>query len=216
LVKLEFTSAAIRDELLNKKRISINYITYDVTEYLAPASVLICSKCLAIGHFKKQCSQIKETCRTSGDSVDDLKNHNCSEVDKCIHCKQNHKSSSLKCPVIKQFRADLTRKILHLNNNPVHNHNDATKGYTFNPSMFPPPSAPQSSSSFLNNPVINKLDELINKISDVNNQLANLEAKHDKFEQFMSMKNQSDENLKADVMNISLNHDNLKKGCGPT
>ena len=86
MVKIELTSSSIRDELLNKKRIIINYITYDVIEYLAPANVLICSKCMAIGHFKKQCTQIKETCRTCGEQVADMKMHNCSKIDKCIHC----------------------------------------------------------------------------------------------------------------------------------
>jgi hypothetical protein len=79
MIKLKFTSSAVRDELLNEKRIIVNYITYAITEYLAPTTVLICSKCLAIGHFKKQCSQIKETCRTCGELVDDMKNHNCSK-----------------------------------------------------------------------------------------------------------------------------------------
>jgi hypothetical protein len=71
LIKLEFTSPAVRDKLLNEKRIIVNYITNDTVEYLVPATVLICSKCMAIGHFKKQCSQIKETCRTCGELVDD-------------------------------------------------------------------------------------------------------------------------------------------------
>jgi hypothetical protein len=38
MIKLEFTSSAVRDELLNEKRIIVNYITYDITEYLAPAT----------------------------------------------------------------------------------------------------------------------------------------------------------------------------------
>ncbi|CAF4374949.1 unnamed protein product, partial [Rotaria magnacalcarata] len=67
MVKVELTSSSVRDELLNKKRIIVNYITYDIIEYLAPANVLICSTCMALGYFKKQCTQIKETCRTCGD-----------------------------------------------------------------------------------------------------------------------------------------------------
>jgi len=212
MIKLEFTSSAVRDELLNEKRIIVNYITYDIVEYLAPVTVLICSKCMAIGHFKKQCSQIKETCRTCGELTDDMKNHNCSKIEKCIHCNQNHKSNSLKCPVIKNFRAELTRKILHLNVQPSHADNFSNKGFIFNSSHFPPPPAPKSSSStLLNNPVLNKLDELISKLSAVKDDLADLKAKHDKFEQFMSLKNQNDENTKADLMVLSTNQDDLKK-----
>ena len=59
LIKLELTSVYVRDQLLNDKKILADYITYEIEEYLAPASVLICSKCMGIGHFKKQCTQIK-------------------------------------------------------------------------------------------------------------------------------------------------------------
>jgi len=174
MIKLEFTSSAVRDELLNDKRIFVNYITYDIVEYLTPVTVLICSKCRAIGHFRKQCSQTKETYRTCGELTDDMKNHNCSKIEKCIHCDQNHKSNSLKCPVIKNFRAELTRKILHLNVHPAHANNFSNKSFIFNSSHFPPPPAPKSSSStLLNNPVLNKLDELIGKLSEVKDQLAN-------------------------------------------
>ncbi|CAF2079452.1 unnamed protein product, partial [Rotaria magnacalcarata] len=99
LVKLELTSSSVREELLNEKKIIIGYIAYDIAEYLAPATVLICSKCMGLWHFKKQCSQIKNTCRTCGDLVDDLKLHICSKIEKCIHCGLNHKSNSLKCHV---------------------------------------------------------------------------------------------------------------------
>jgi hypothetical protein len=174
MIKLELISLIVRDKLLNDKKIGINYITYDVSEYLAPATVLICSKCMAMGHFKKQCMQIEDTCRTCGELVDEIKNHNCSNIEKCIHCKQNHKSSSLKYPIIKSFRAELTRKTLHSNNLPVHDANSTNKGYVLNYSYFPHLFAPKSpSSSLLNNPMLSKLDELINKLSEVKNQLTN-------------------------------------------
>ena len=81
-VKIELTSSSIRDELLNKGRIIINYMTYDVIEYLAPANVLICSKCMALGYFKRQCTQTKETCRTCGEQAEDMKKYKCSKIDK--------------------------------------------------------------------------------------------------------------------------------------
>ena len=112
LVKIECTSPTTREELLNRKRITINYLTYDTAEYLAPAQVLICSKCLAIGHFKKQCTQTLEACRICAEQCQDLKQHKCTLIEKCIHCQQNHKSSAPKCPVVRSFRAELTRKLL--------------------------------------------------------------------------------------------------------
>ncbi|CAF2056880.1 unnamed protein product, partial [Rotaria magnacalcarata] len=73
LVKLELSSATVREELLLKKKITIGYIFYDIDEYLAPANILICSKCMGLGHFMKQCTQTKSTCKTCGECVDDLK-----------------------------------------------------------------------------------------------------------------------------------------------
>ncbi|CAF4686934.1 unnamed protein product, partial [Rotaria sp. Silwood2] len=210
MVKIELTSPSIRDDLLNKKRIFVNYITYDIIEYLAPANVLICSKCMAIGHFKKQCSQIKETCRICGEQVDDMKNHKCSKIEKCIHCGQNHKSSSLKCPVVKSFRAELTRKILHLNNHSPSDTNLMNKNIIFNSTNFPPPPPPKSSTLSIN-PMMVKLDELINKLSEVTIHLANLEAKHDNFEQFILEKNRNDEIVTKKLNDLSNEHMNLKK-----
>ncbi|CAF0908716.1 unnamed protein product [Rotaria sordida] len=115
---------------------------------------------------------------------DDMKNHICSKIEKCIHCGQNHKSSSLKCPVVKSFRTELTRKILQLNNHSTPDTNLMNKNIIFNSTNFPPPPPPKSSTLSIN-PMTIKLDELINKLSEAKNHLANLEAKHDKFEQFI-------------------------------
>ncbi|CAF0861860.1 unnamed protein product [Rotaria sordida] len=210
MVKLELTSSSSIDELLNKKRIIVNYISYDIIEYLAPANVLICSKCMALGHFKKQCTQVKETCCTCGEQVDDMKNHICSKIEKCVHCDQNHKSSSLKCPVVKSFRTELTRKILPLNNHSTPDTNLMNKNIIFNLTNFPPPPPPKSSTLSIN-PMMVKLDELINKLSEVKNHLANLEAKHDKFEQFILEKNCNDEIVTKKINDIFNNHMDLKK-----
>jgi len=215
MIKIELISSAVRDKLLNDKRIIINYINYDVSEYLAPATVLICSKCMGIGHFRKQCTQVKDTCKTCGDLVNDIKKHNCSNTEKCIHCTQNHKSNSLKCPMIKSFRAELTKKILHLNDQPAHGGKSAhtNTSYVFNSSLFPPPPLPisNSSASLINNSMISKLDVLINTLSEVKSQLTNLEAKHEQFEKFILLKNLNDDNVKADLLVLSNNQDKLKK-----
>ncbi|CAF1135537.1 unnamed protein product [Adineta ricciae] len=113
LVKLEFMDNEQRDELLNGGKIFINSLTYDVDEYLGPARVLICSKCMGIGHFRKQCQQEHDTCNKCGNITSDLKNHlaNCTQL-KCKHCKGDHMANEMKCPVIKQFRANVTRCLL--------------------------------------------------------------------------------------------------------
>ncbi|CAF1636464.1 unnamed protein product, partial [Didymodactylos carnosus] len=109
LIKIEILSATKREEILTVGKIIVNSMTFDVEEYLAPANVLICSKCMAIGHFKKQCTQVNETCKICGTSCADLLQHNCTMVSKCIHCDGDHNSNALKCPVVKNFRAELTK-----------------------------------------------------------------------------------------------------------
>ncbi|CAF2967175.1 unnamed protein product [Rotaria sp. Silwood2] len=64
IVKIEFVSTLARNQILAAGKININYRSYDVEEYIAPARVLICSKCCGIGHFKRQCTQSSETSLT--------------------------------------------------------------------------------------------------------------------------------------------------------
>ncbi|CAF4220298.1 unnamed protein product, partial [Rotaria magnacalcarata] len=181
--QLELSSATVREELLLKKKITIGYIVYDIDEYLAPANILICSKCMGLGHFMKQCTQTKSTCKTCGECVDDLKLHICSNVEKCIHCGQNHKSNSLKCQVVKSFRSELARKLLSSSNyssasslNKVNNSNQPNFRYLS--SDFPRMSLPQHLSSNINNDMLNKMDDLLGKITELNNHLTNLELKY--------------------------------------
>jgi hypothetical protein len=213
LVKLEFTSSVIRDKILDDKKIIIGYIAYEIGEYLAPAYVLICSKCMGIGHFKKQCTQSKSTCRTCGNLVDDLKLHKCSNVDKCIHCGQNHKSNSLKCQMVKSFRAELTRKILS-SGNPLsscmpigcNNMNMNSSNMVVNGSnhpIVPPLSLPH-------NVMLSKLDDLLVKISEMNVHLSNIKFKCDRFEQFMIENNESDSSMKENLNLLSSQTTDLK------
>ncbi|CAF4496920.1 unnamed protein product, partial [Rotaria magnacalcarata] len=131
----------------------------------------------------KQCTQTKSTCKTCGECVDDLKLHICSNVEKCIHCGQNHKSNSLKCQVVKSFRSELTRKLLSSNNyssasslNKVNNSNQPNFQYLS--SDFPRMSLPQHLPSNINNDMLNKMDDLLGKITELNNHLTNLELKY--------------------------------------
>lgn len=88
------------------------HMKYRVVEYLAQAKVLICSNCYGIGHFRKNCPQGAEsTCRTCGEKCENLKEHQCSGIAKCIHCGGPHASNDLKCNVVKDYRAALTRSL---------------------------------------------------------------------------------------------------------
>lgn len=93
LVKVELTSSTERELILARKRLMVNHVSYTVAEYLAPATVLICSKCCGLGHFRKQCKEIPKTCRICGQGVPDLKLHNCSATLCCKHCNGDHPSN---------------------------------------------------------------------------------------------------------------------------
>ncbi|CAF4903843.1 unnamed protein product, partial [Rotaria sp. Silwood2] len=115
MIKLELVSLLARQDLIDAKKLIINYISYEVTEFLAPVTVLICSKYSGIGHFRKQCTEQNETCKTCVQTFADLKNHHCTMDPLCKHCNGNHLSNPMKCPIIKTFRAELTKKILNTN-----------------------------------------------------------------------------------------------------
>ncbi|CAF2106977.1 unnamed protein product, partial [Rotaria magnacalcarata] len=158
----------------------------------------------------------QETCKTYGECIDDLKLHICSNVEKCIHCGQNHKSNSLKCQVVKSFRSELTRKLLSSNNyssastsNTVNNLSHSSFQYLS--SDFPPMSMPQHLPSNLNNTMLNKMDDLLGKITELNNHFANLELKYSKFEQFMIEKNTIDSSVKQNLNLLSQHSTDLKK-----
>lgn len=168
---------------------------------------------MGIGHFKKQCSQVKSTCCTCGDLVDDLKLHKCSKLEKCIHCGENHKSNSLKCQVVKTFRAELTRKLL----SPFNPTNSVTSddgvnminpNLIYNCSNFPVIPPPQSSSS---NVMMGKLNDVFDKLSEVNTHLLNLQSKYDRFERFMMEKNETDASLQENLRVLSSQSSELKK-----
>jgi hypothetical protein len=114
-VKIEFNSVTARKNMLDKNRILIMGLSLEVVEYLAQAQVLICSQCMNLGHFRKNCPQRNEhTCNTCGDKCIDIKAHKaiCSGILKCLHCGGAHKSNDTKCPIVKDYRAALTRSLL--------------------------------------------------------------------------------------------------------
>jgi len=210
LIKIELTSLNTREKLLNDKRILINYIYYSIDEYLAPFQVLICSKCAGIGHFRNTCLQIKTTCKTCCELIDDPNQHHCSNIIKCAHCGSNHKSTSASCPIIKAYRAELTKKILQTNKTQSITNNNSSNSLSpfnwFNRNQ-------QTVQSTANNDMINKLNDLINKISDIKTGLENLSSKYENFTRFMIEKEQSDQILKQNFNFVADTTKNLSIDC---
>ena len=110
----------------------------------------------------------------------------------------------------KSFRTELTRKILQANNHPPEDINLMNKNIIFNSTNFPPPPLPRSI-ALPNSPMLAKLDELVNKLSEVTNHLTNLEVKQDKFEHYILEENRIDENVTKNIDNVSNNQIKLKK-----
>ncbi|CAF4053491.1 unnamed protein product, partial [Rotaria sordida] len=215
-LKRELSSSTLREELLIKRKITVGYIVYDIDEYLAPVNVLICSKCLDLGHFMKQCTQVKSTCHTCDECADDLKLHICSNIDKCIHCGQNHKSNSFRCQVVKSFRSELTRKILSSNSSSTYSttntlNNMSYSNFKYLSSDFPPMPMPQFLPTNPNNTMLTKLDDLLGKITEVNNHLSNLELNYNNFEQFMVEKKENDLLIKENLNLLSEQSVEFKK-----
>ncbi|CAF4660723.1 unnamed protein product [Rotaria magnacalcarata] len=79
-------------------------------------------------------------------------------------------------------------------------------------SDFPPMLMPQSApTNPINNTMLSKLDDLLGKISEVNNHLTNLELKYNKFEQFMIEKQKCDLLVKENLNSLSKQSVEFKK-----
>ena len=163
------------------------------------------------------CPQVKSTFCTCGECSDDLKLHICSKIEKGIHAGQNQKSSSLKCQVIKSYRSELTRKLLSSNNRSTSasttsiSNNTNYSSFKYVSSDFPPVHMPYFLATNHNNSMLTKLDDLLGKISEVNNHLSNLELKYNNFERFMIEKKESDLRANENFNLISKQFGELRK-----
>ena len=209
LVKLELTSPKIREDLLKNRKIFINYICYDIDEYLAPVNVLICSKCCGIGHFRRQCPEQNETCKSCGEVHKDLKVHQCSSILKCKHCHGDHLSNSMKCPVVKNFRDALTKSLMNNNSNNrnVSNNNNNNNKFHLTTTDFPQLSAPWSNNG---NSLDSKLNVLLSGLTQANETLSKLCESNKHFQQFIIEKNESDRKIINELNNIKSYNSNIE------
>lgn len=201
LIKLELISPKARVDLLKNKKICIDHIRYDIDEYLAPMNVLICSKCLGIGHFRKQCPELKETCKTCGETLDNSQNHQCSNIIKCIHCAGDHLSTSMKCPVVKSFRDTLTKNIL--NNKSDYNSNfssSSTSDHISNQTVKDGSFSHRLASWCIRDKSLDsKINTILAGLSQANETLGKLCDDNIKFQKFMIEKNSRDLEITYDI-----------------
>ncbi|CAF4523514.1 unnamed protein product [Rotaria sp. Silwood2] len=183
-VRLDIKNVNVINELLNKKFLYVNNIRFAITEYLAPAKVLICSKCFQVGHFRSSCKNPLDFCKFCGVGVNDLIQHklNCDKKLSCLRCKGEHDANDMRCPIIKDYRSALTKSILNtvgVNNHPQQNqtncwfnNNDFPVLNVKNPTNhhhvnnFPNDSGKKIEELFLK---MKKIEENLNKLLDLNN-----------------------------------------------
>ncbi|CAF1061138.1 unnamed protein product [Didymodactylos carnosus] len=114
-VKIEVKSAKCRQDILASGQIFAMHMKFKVVEYYAQANVLICSNCYKIDHFRKNCPQQGEsTCKVCGEKCANLTEHECSGVQKCIHCGKQHNSNDTKCLVLDELSNKFDSVLLKL------------------------------------------------------------------------------------------------------
>ncbi|CAF4307100.1 unnamed protein product, partial [Rotaria sordida] len=175
----------------------INYVKYDVKEYLPQATILICTKCFGVGYFRKQCKQTDDTCKVCSERYPDIIKHNCSGIAKCLHCGGDHHSNDMKCKVVKQYRADLTKILLSYSNKSFNN-NMFNNMFT-STSEFPP--LPRPTKSTINdykmlageqNRIMTKLDQILNSINNINDTIGDLVKRTEQIEDWINAKQKFD------------------------
>lgn len=176
LIRLDINCCDTIIELLNKKHIYLNNMRFTISEYLAPAKVLICTKCFQIGHFRRTCTSKLDTCKICGQEVPDISQHksSCNNSKCCIRCNGDHDAGDLRCPKVKTYRAKLTSLLLanHANSN-NHQHQqqfstNTSKNYWLTDQEFPVMSTRNNNNQLVNdnlNRFDNQLDMMNNKLN---------------------------------------------------
>ena len=185
------------------------------TLYLAPVNVLICSKCCAIGHFRRQYPEQDETYKCCSETFKDSKAHKCSSVLKCKHCNGNHLSNSMKYPLVKSFRDALTKNLMNnnkdnlsyssslrtttiVNNNKFH-HTTTTEFIRLSTHRAP-----------AENPIDSKINVLISGLAQVNESLSKLCESNKFFQQFIVENNERDTEIIKEIDIIKSNNSNIE------
>ena len=194
IVEVEFTSSKTRDEILSNGQMVINYVKHDVREYLPQATILICTKCLSLGHFRKQCKQTNDTCKVCSERYDDINKHNCSGIANCLHCGGDHRSNDMKCKVIKQYRAELTKILLSSFSTSSTNMFTSTSISEFPPLPRTTKSTITGYKMLMNekNGVMSKLDQILNSINNINDSMSDLVKRTEQIEDWINAKQKFD------------------------
>ncbi|CAF3344262.1 unnamed protein product [Rotaria socialis] len=104
-IRLDLTSKEEVMKILNSGVFPLNGYLIEVTEFLAPPKLLICSRCNCPGHIKKECNGPFDRCKRCGMNKAQGEHHQC--LIRCHHCEGDHIATDYRCPVITKFRGEL-------------------------------------------------------------------------------------------------------------
>ncbi|CAF4319506.1 unnamed protein product, partial [Adineta steineri] len=139
----------------------------------------------------------------------DLRQHTCSNEIKCVHCGGSHASNSLRCAVVKDYRAALTKKLLSTNIPANKNFN-----YVYDPALYPSLQLPQGTTLPSSYAASNqKIEELLSGMNEMKFMLNRLCSKENEFNDFMASKNKNDELMLEKIERIITNDKITKEAC---
>ncbi|CAF5173288.1 unnamed protein product [Rotaria magnacalcarata] len=108
-IRIELSEHNEYINILNTGIIAFEGQLIEVSEFLAPPRLLICSRCNTPGHLKKECKNNVDLCRRCGLNRNEGEHKEC--IIKCHHCNGNHEATSYQCPLINDFRKELILKL---------------------------------------------------------------------------------------------------------
>lgn len=108
-MRLDLTSKDEVTRILNSGVFPIAGHLLEVTEFLAPPQILICSRCNCPGHVKKECKGPFDRCRRCGLNKTQGDHRECDI--KCHHCNGDHLSTDYRCPIIVKYRSELIEEL---------------------------------------------------------------------------------------------------------
>ncbi len=157
--------------------------------------------------------QGESTCKVCGEKCANLTEHDCSGIQKCIHCGNQHNSNDTKCPMLKDYRAALTRNMLSkASAAPPHT------GYAMGqPSFvdFPNLNPTQRTSAYSNTTarfMYKNFDELSKKLDSVLLKLEDEWKKtHEALEQIKEEMKTGNEELKQTVLQVEKRVDSFEQ-----
>jgi hypothetical protein len=180
MTKLIFDDVEMFKKVLNAGNIKIGYFVYKVEKF--GNHPLQCHNCKQFGHIAARCENGFKCSKCSGDHQEGECDEN-SPI-KCVNCGQEHSAYSRECQVFKNEKQAKNERQLEAQN--------MRKGNTEVNNLSRSYSSMVSSSNVENKKIINELNDVKGKFSEISNKL-------DKFENCFSSINSTMQDLASNL-----------------